>query len=78
MVIPILEYFIESKVIELCMLVYVKDRNRKCNAFDFCPFLCISMWYRYMPLTHNIGQSRPPISVSQVMPYESKEDISLL
>ena len=32
----------------------------------------------YMPLTHNIGQSRPPISVSQVMPYESKEDISLL
>ena len=31
-----------------------------------------------MPLTHNIGQSRPPISVSQVMPYESKEDISLL
>ena len=32
----------------------------------------------YMPLTHNIGQSRPPISVSQVMPYESKEDISLM
>ena len=21
--------------------VYVKDRNRKCSAFDFCPFLCI-------------------------------------
>ena len=47
------------------------DTTTEVMHFDFCPFL-------YMPLTHNIGQSRPPISVSQVMTYESKEDISLM